>query len=69
MAVRPDYYIVAREEGERPHPWCWEIRRHSRPLGVRVRECGFQSQSAAEFAGRKALAEFLDDLAKEERRR
>jgi hypothetical protein len=67
--VGPDYFIVTKEAGERPYPWCWEIQRHSRPMGVRMRECGFQSQSAAEYAGSRALEKFLNDLATEERRR
>ncbi len=50
MATRRDYYIVTRETGERPHPWCWELRRHSSPMGVRVGDCGYQSQMAAEYA-------------------
>ena len=29
---------------------------------------GFQSDSAAQFAGKKALADFLSDLAKEDKR-
>jgi hypothetical protein len=36
-------------------------------MGVRVRENGYLSQTAAEFAGSRALAEFLEALAKEER--
>jgi hypothetical protein len=69
MAVRPDDFIVTQEAGGHPHPWCWEIQRHSHPMGVRIRECGFQSQSAAEYAGSRALEKFLNDLATEERRR
>jgi hypothetical protein len=38
-------------------------------MGVRVRECGYQSQMAAEYAGKQALVAFLDALEKEERRR
>jgi hypothetical protein len=37
-------------------------------MGVRIREKAYQSQTAAEFAGKRALAEFLEALAKEERR-
>ena len=36
-------------------------------MGVRVRENGYQSQTVAEYAGRLALAEFLEALAKEEK--
>ena len=69
MAMEPDYYIVTFEADQRPHPWRWEIRRRSRPMGVRLGAGGYQSQSAAEFSGRKALEEFLTELAKEERRK
>jgi hypothetical protein len=69
MATRPDYYIITREAGERPQPWCWELRRYSSPMGVRVRDCGYQSQMAAEYAGKQALVAFLDALEKEESRR
>jgi hypothetical protein len=68
MAMAPDFYIVAIETDERPYPWCWELRRRSKPMGVIVIEGGYQSQMAAEFAGRQALAKFLEALAKEERR-
>jgi len=68
MATAPDYYIVTLETEERPYPWRWELRRHSRPMGVRVTEGGYQSQTAAEYAGRQALAKFLEALAREERR-
>jgi hypothetical protein len=68
MATAPDYYIVTSETDERPYPWRWELRRHSRPMGVTVTEGGYRSQIAAEFAGRQALATFLEALAREERR-
>jgi hypothetical protein len=68
MATTPDYYIVTRETGERPVRWRWEIRRHSKPMGVNLGGDGYQSQAAAEYAGNRALAAFLEQLAKEERR-
>ena len=68
MATAPDYYIVTIETDARPYPWRWELRRHSRPMGVVVGESGFQSQTAANYAGQQALAKFLEALAKEERR-
>jgi hypothetical protein len=69
MAARSDYYIVTRKLGVSPYPWCWEIQRYSRPMGVKVQECGFQSRQAAEYAGHRALEQFLNELGKEERRR
>jgi hypothetical protein len=38
-------------------------------MGVRFGSGGFQSLAAAEFAGKQALERFLDELAKEERRK
>jgi len=68
MATKPDYYLVTRETGERPNPWIWEIRRHSKPMPVRLFERGFRSQMAAEFAGRRELEQFMKALAEEEKR-
>jgi hypothetical protein len=68
MATKPDYYIFAFRTDERPFPWRWEIRRHSKPMGVKLGSGGYQSQSAAEFAGKNALERFLVDVLKEERR-
>jgi hypothetical protein len=69
MAMKPDYYISTFQTDQRPFPWRWEIRRHSRPMGVKLGAGGYQSQSAAEFAGKSALDRFLIELAQEERRR
>jgi len=64
-----DYYVVATRLGESPERWGWEIHRKSQPLGIKLQEVGFQSRMAAEFAGKRALAEFLSDLAQEEKRK
>jgi hypothetical protein len=37
-------------------------------MGVRVGRSGYQSQAAAEYAGKRALEDFLKVLAKEEKR-
>jgi hypothetical protein len=63
-----DYYVVTSRRGENPERWSWEIRRKSKPLGIWLTVEGFQSDAAAQFAGKKALEEFLDNLSKEERR-
>ena len=63
-----DYYVVTSKRGEHPDRWSWEIRRKSQPLGIKMAADGFQSDSAAQFAGKKALADFLSDLAKEDKR-
>ena len=58
MATEPDYYIVTFDTGGQPYPWRWELRRRSSPLGVRVGRSGYQSQAAAEYAGKRALEDF-----------
>ena len=63
-----DYYLVTSRRGENPERWSWEIRRTSKPLGFKLSGDGFQSDSAAKFAGKRALDDFLSELAKEERR-
>jgi len=63
-----DYYLVTSRRGENPERWGWEIRRKSKPLGIKLNGDGFQSESAAKFAGKRALDDFLSALAKEERR-
>jgi hypothetical protein len=63
-----DYYVVTSRRSEYPDRWSWEIRRKSKPLGVKMTGDGFQSDMAAQFAGKRALADFLSDLAKEDKR-
>ena len=68
MAINPhDYHVITSRSGERPERWSWEIRRKSIPLGIKMTGDGYQSDSAAQFAGKQALAEFLADLLKEEK--
>jgi hypothetical protein len=64
-----DYYLVTSRTGEHPDRWSWEVRRKSKPLGVRLLAHGFQSDSAAQIAGKRALDEFLYALSKEEQQR
>ncbi|HEV7600173.1 MAG TPA: DUF3622 domain-containing protein [Bradyrhizobium sp.] len=67
MAINPnDYHVITSQRGDR---WSWEICRKSQPLGIRMTADGFQSESAALFAGKRALADFLSDLLKEEKRK
>jgi hypothetical protein len=69
MAINSDdYHIITSRTGEHPERWSWELCRKSKPLGVKMTAHGFQSNSAAQFAGKKALADFLTDLAKEDQR-
>ena len=69
MPINPDdYYVTTSRRGEHPERWSWEICRKSQPLGIKMTAHGFQSDSAAQFARKKALADFLSDLAKEDKR-
>ena len=71
MAIQPinDYFVVTSRRGEHPERWGWEIRRKSTPLGIKMIGEGFQSETAAQFAGKRALADFLADLSQEEKRK
>ena len=71
MAPDPvqDYYVITSRRGEHPDRWGWEIRRKTKPLGIKMTGDGFQSDSAAQFAGKRALEDFLADLSKEEKRK
>jgi hypothetical protein len=64
MATEPDYYIAAIDTGQCPLRWRWELRRHSSPMGVIVGRSGYQDRASAEYAGKRALENFL--TAKEE---
>jgi hypothetical protein len=68
MARRPiqDYYVVIARRGDL---WCWEVRRKSKPLGIKMTGDEFQSYSAAQFAGKRPPEDFLSDLSKEEKRK
>ena len=63
-----DYYVVTSRHGQQPERWSWEMRRKSKPLGIKMTGDGYQSDTAAQFAGKQALAEFLAELSKEEKR-
>jgi hypothetical protein len=55
-----DYYVFTSMRDEKhPERWSWEIRRKSKPLGVKLTGDGYQSEAAAQFAGRRALTELL----------
>jgi hypothetical protein len=78
MADNPinDYYVVTSRRGQQPERWSWEIFRKSTPLGInkstplgiKMTGDGYQSDAAAQCAGKQALAGFLADLLKEEKR-
>jgi hypothetical protein len=64
-----DYYIETVDTGTRPYPWRWELKRRSSLMGIKLGAGGYQSEAAALYAGQRALAEFLKDLSREERRK
>jgi hypothetical protein len=64
-----DYYVITSRRSERPDRWSWEICRKSKPLGIKMTGDGFQSDTAARFAGKQALEDFMSDLLKEEKRK
>ena len=64
-----DYYIETVDTGTRPYPWRWELKRRSSLMGIKLGSGGYQSEAAALYAGQRALAEFLKDLSREERRK
>jgi hypothetical protein len=68
MTALADYYLVTFTTNDRAHPWAWEIKRRSGPMGFRLTDSGFQSQASAEIAGNLALKEFLEALAKRTKR-
>ena len=68
MANPDDFYVRTSRPGGHPNRWSWEICRKSKPLGIKMTFDGFQSEMAAEVAGKRALVEFLSDLSKEEKR-
>jgi hypothetical protein len=63
-----DYYVITSLRVGHPDRWSWEVRRKSKPLGIKMTGDGYQSDTAAQFAGKQALAEFLAALWKEEKR-
>jgi hypothetical protein len=63
-----DYFVFTSEAGKQPPAWSWEMCRRSKPAGIKVSEGGMQSQQAAEFAGLRALSDFLITLAAERKR-
>jgi hypothetical protein len=65
--MEPDYYVVTFKTGDRLSPWRWEIRRQSKPMGVKLGAGGYPTQIAAEQAGKQALAQLLQDITREER--
>jgi hypothetical protein len=59
-----DYDVVTSRRGEHPDRWSWKLRRKSAPLGIKMTGDGHRSDMAAQFAGKRALEDFLSDLSK-----
>jgi hypothetical protein len=59
-----DYLVTVSRRGH-PPVWAWEIKRRSKPLGVRLSDGAFKSEGAARLAGEKALVELLHRMAQE----
>jgi hypothetical protein len=64
---RADQYSVVTRSHGRPPLWTWEIERRPKELGVKLCGTDFKRSPQPKLAGEKALVEFLDGLAKEER--
>jgi len=62
-----EYFVSITSVGKPPE-WRWEIKRRSKPLGIKLYANGFKSESAAKLAGEKALRELLDGIAREQSR-
>jgi hypothetical protein len=61
------YFVVVSRRGDGACPFCWEIQRRRKAMGVKVSSSGYRSYRAAHHAGNKALDRLLDDLAREKR--
>jgi hypothetical protein len=60
-----NHYFVSVSRFGKPSRWQWEIQRRPKPLGVKLCEAGFKSESAAKLAGEKVLRKLLDGIADE----
>jgi hypothetical protein len=49
-----DYFVEISQNADE-HFWRWEIKRRSRPLGVKLYEIGFRGPAEAQLAGERAL--------------
>ena len=56
------YYARAIRDLTHPPSWRWRIIRRGNPMGVLLEAGGFSTYEAARFAGKVALADFLEQL-------
>ena len=59
-----DYFVITKLVGPRTRPirWTWEIRRRSKPLGVKYEAEEYSTAQDARLAGETALVELLHSL-------
>jgi hypothetical protein len=60
------FVLVRREADANDSPFRWGIYRRRIPFGVKLSEGGFGSYHAAKAAGKKALADLLEQIQNEE---
>jgi hypothetical protein len=58
-----DYFVEISRDAD--GLWRWEIKRRSRPLGVRLYNSGFRTPAEAQLAGEQFLKNFLDAIGRE----
>jgi hypothetical protein len=63
VLARPDEYLVAARSRGRPVGLDMRNSVATQPIGVIISGADFKTEAAANFAGEKALVEFLDRLA------
>jgi hypothetical protein len=56
------YYVMATRQTAYPPSWRWRIVRRGEPMGVQIEGGGFSNYGMARLAGRRALADFLEQL-------
>ncbi len=54
-----DFFVVVKLCGNKRTKWTWEIRRKSKPLGVKYEGDEFDTTRDATAAGQNALKDFL----------
>ena len=52
-----EYFVSITSVGEPPE-WRWEIKRRSKPLGIKLYANGFKSENAAKLAVKKLRKSF-----------
>jgi hypothetical protein len=57
--------ILSKSAGTRMAFGRWEIKRRSRPLGVKLYNSGFRAPAEAQLAGEQFLKDFLDAISQE----